>query len=224
MHSKLLFAKEFMTGNAALIGQRLRVLIHSLTFQPRELSNFHFHRYHNYRLIEAKLKETNLSENARIVEFGGSNGVVAGWLAPQHKVEVAADYPEVDVQNLAAYEDECCDMVLVDQILEHVPDPIKAVSEIHRILKPGGICVSTTPFLIRLHGYPYDFHRFTSDGLKTLFSEFLEIEVNGWGNRLTLRTFHKYGWLSAKNARILGRAALWNEHDWPIDYLTWAVK
>jgi len=224
MHSKLLFAQEFITGNAGLIGQRFRALFHSLSFRPRELSNFHFHRYANYRLIEEKLKQTELPEDARIIEFGGSNGVMAGWLAPEHTVEVAPDYPEVDVQNLSGYENECCDIVIVDQILEHVPDPHQAVSEIHRILKPGGICISTTPFLIRLHGYPYDFHRFTADGLKGLFSAFSDVEVNGWGNRLTLRTFHKYGWLSAKNARLLGRAALWNEHDWPIDYLTWAVK
>lgn len=75
-----------------------------------------------------------------------------------------------------------------------------------------------------MHGYPHDFQRFTSEGLKVLFRKFESVEVSGWGNRLTLETINRYGWLSAKNTRFLGRVALWNETDWPITYTTWAQK
>jgi len=165
-----------------------------------------------------------LSENARVLEFGGSNGVIAEMFAPDHQVEIAPNFPEVDIQSLTSYENQCCDVVILDQILEHIPNPQAAIKECHRILRPNGICISTTPFLIRVHGYPNDFQRFTGAGLKELFSQFSSVEVVNWGNRLTLETFHRYGWLSAKNARLLGRAALWNEEKWPIDILTWAKK
>jgi Methyltransferase domain len=38
------------------------------------------------------------------------------------------------------------DMVIVNHVLEHVDDDIKALSEILRVLKPGGVAVLQTPY------------------------------------------------------------------------------
>ncbi len=38
------------------------------------------------------------------------------------------------------------DVVLCNHVLEHVRDDIKAMTEIHRVLKPGGFCVLQVPF------------------------------------------------------------------------------
>jgi len=38
------------------------------------------------------------------------------------------------------------DVVLCNHVLEHVDDDIKAMSEIHRVLKPGGFAVMQVPF------------------------------------------------------------------------------
>ena len=37
------------------------------------------------------------------------------------------------------------DIVISSEVIEHVPDPIKAIHEMHRVLKPGGSLVLTTP-------------------------------------------------------------------------------
>ena len=52
-----------------------------------------------------------------------------------------ADYPKVHICDLP-HENNHFDYVICDQVLEHVEGDIeKAVSEIHRVLKPGGIIV-----------------------------------------------------------------------------------
>lgn len=39
----------------------------------------------------------------------------------------------------------CADAVLANQVIEHIVDPVRFVREIHRILRPGGIVIITTP-------------------------------------------------------------------------------
>jgi SAM-dependent methyltransferase len=61
---------------------------------------------------------------------------------------------------------ETIDLVLSSQVLEHVPDPALYLSECWRVLKPGGILLLSTHGLFEDHGCPFDFHRWTADGLK----------------------------------------------------------
>lgn len=87
--------------------------------------------------------------------------------APRSKV-TDARYPEVDVLSLP-YLDDTFDLVVTDQVLEHVGgDPFRAVEECRRVLKPGGIAIHATPFLIQIHGYPSDYWRFTPQALVLL--------------------------------------------------------
>lgn len=68
------------------------------------------------------------------------------------------------------------EVVLCLGVLEHLEEPIKAISEIKRVLKPGGRIIVSVPFLMPIHDAPNDFWRFTKFGLKKLFSEGWEIE------------------------------------------------
>lgn len=43
------------------------------------------------------------------------------------------------------FEDNFFDVVISSEVIEHTPDPLKAISEFRRVLKPGGILVVTTP-------------------------------------------------------------------------------
>lgn len=63
------------------------------------------------------------------------------------------------------------DTVLSTEVLEHVPTPSKMLSEIFRVLKPGGNLILTTPFFWPLHEEPYDYFRYTSHGLTHLAKE-----------------------------------------------------
>jgi SAM-dependent methyltransferase len=62
--------------------------------------------------------------------------------------------------------DNSCDAVLSTQVLEHVFSPRQYLSEAFRVLRPGGKLILTTPGIWEDHGCPYDFRRWTYDGLR----------------------------------------------------------
>jgi SAM-dependent methyltransferase len=68
--------------------------------------------------------------------------------------------------------DGSVDGVWIQAVLEHVLDPSKVVEEIHRVLLPGGIVYSETPFMQQVHEKAYDFTRFTESGHRWLFKNF----------------------------------------------------
>jgi len=65
-------------------------------------------------------------------------------------------------------EDETVDLVISQEVLEHVKDPRKAMSEIYRILKPSGRLYLQLPFVIGFHPCPNDYWRFTGEGIRQL--------------------------------------------------------
>jgi SAM-dependent methyltransferase len=67
--------------------------------------------------------------------------------------------------------DASFDAVMCNQVLEHVVDPALTLSEIRRVLKPGGILLLSVPFIYCEHGMPYDFRRFTAGGLEALLRD-----------------------------------------------------
>jgi SAM-dependent methyltransferase len=51
------------------------------------------------------------------------------------------------------YADECFDTVVCGELIEHLPgDPMHLMSEVNRILKPGGHLLITTPNITSIHG------------------------------------------------------------------------
>lgn len=59
-------------------------------------------------------------------------------------------------------------VVVSQETLEHVRDPFKAVSEVFRVLRPGGTFYCQVPFVIGYHPGPTDFWRFTRQGIDEL--------------------------------------------------------
>ncbi len=66
------------------------------------------------------------------------------------------------------FKGESFDTALCIEVLEHVPEPDKVVSEAARVLKPGGRFLVTVPFTVSLHAVPFDFYRYTPHGLTAL--------------------------------------------------------
>jgi SAM-dependent methyltransferase len=92
-----------------------------------------------------------------------------------------------DVQNMDIIDDNSYDSAVCFEVLEHVPEPAKALSEIFRILKPKAHLILTVPHLSRLHEEPHDYFRFTKYGIQQLIevAGFKVIEINAHGSILS---------------------------------------
>lgn len=88
-----------------------------------------------------------------------------------------------DIQDMPQIADGSFDSVISTQVLEHVPDPRAAMSELARVLRPGGHLVLSVPHLSAIHEAPTDFFRYTQYGLEELCAaadlEVMEIEATG---------------------------------------------
>lgn len=71
--------------------------------------------------------------------------------------------------------DNQVDCFVCNAVLEHVPYPELAVSEMFRTLKLGGQIWIEVPFLQFEHGHPMDFTRWTPSGLELLMNDFENI-------------------------------------------------
>lgn len=62
-------------------------------------------------------------------------------------------------------------------------DPEKAVFEMSRILKPGGLLLGSVPQVSPVHLEPYDFRRYTDLGIAQLLESngFIDLEIGGNG-------------------------------------------
>ena len=97
-------------------------------------------------------------------------------------------YPDFDL--CAPIEDRGrFDVVICEQVLEHVDDPWGAAANLRDLAVPGGHVIVSTPFLVRVHELPIyamrDYWRFTPRGLTTLLERAgLDVyETGSWGNR-----------------------------------------
>ena len=69
------------------------------------------------------------------------------------------------------FKDNSFDAAISIAVLEHVKDPWRCVSEMLRVLKPGGEIICCVPFLQPLHGYPHHYYNMTALGLKNIFGD-----------------------------------------------------
>lgn len=68
-------------------------------------------------------------------------------------------------------EDARFDAVIFSQVMEHLPEPLAVLTELRRVLKPGGALFYSGPLWFEEHEKPYDFYRYTRFGLDHLFGK-----------------------------------------------------
>ena len=82
--------------------------------------------------------------------------------------------PAIDVCAAAGslpFPDEAFDLVMSQEVVEHVPDPFQALREMRRVLRRGGTLYFQVPFIIGYHPGPTDFWRFTKEGVSEIVSQ-----------------------------------------------------
>lgn len=90
-------------------------------------------------------------------------------------IDVERRVPEVtftsDIHDMNVLADGSYDTAICLEVIEHVPDPFRALRELARVVKPGGYLILSAPHLSRLHEEPHDYYRYTKYGLERAITD-----------------------------------------------------
>ncbi|WP_244537442.1 class I SAM-dependent methyltransferase [Methylobacterium pseudosasicola] len=134
-----------------------------------------------YKECFAYLKSIS-SENLDTLEIAAGNQ----WVREiNFRSYTETHFPDFDICSMVL--EKQFDLIIADQVFEHLPWPRKAAQNVYKMLKPNGVFLIATPFLVRVHNVPIDCSRWTEKGLSYLlqdggFNENL-ITTRSWGNR-----------------------------------------
>ena len=89
---------------------------------------------------------------------------------------------QIEDVHALSFEDDAVGTVICLETLEHVADPLRAVQEMHRILRPGGVLAISSLMFFPIHAHPWDFWRFTPEGFELLLEPFESklVVAQGW--------------------------------------------
>lgn len=110
------------------------------------------------------------------------------------RVDISDDaLPDIaaDIKKSLPFSDNFADAVFLFSVIYIVEDPTKVLSEIYRILKPGGKLFLTSPFIFNEAREPDDYYRFASQGLYKILKDagFKEFSIKPIGERFTAAAY-----------------------------------
>ena len=129
-----------------------------------------------YSIFELTHKFINEYLNGTVLDLGAGKDYLKNEFLNLSDFWISLDYnirsKTIDVQGdgqFLPFPGNLFDTIVSIDVLEHVPDPEKLVSELYRVLKPGGRVILSTPFFFWHHEEPFDFFRFSRYGISTIF-------------------------------------------------------
>lgn len=113
----------------------------------------------------------------QVEEYVGMDIEVSGHSHKNENVDIFYD------GNTIPCADNYFDSIFSSEVLEHVFNIDKILTELYRVLKPNAYMVITVPFVWDEHEEPYDFGRYSSFGIDYLFKKtgFEVISINKTG-------------------------------------------
>ncbi len=153
--------------------------------------------------------------NCKYPHFFPQARTTAMDMKPQRKRR----YGELDVAGnlyMIPFKTDVFDVVVNVEVLEHLREPLDALKEMFRVLRPGGRLILIAPQGWEEHGAPNDYFRFTKFGLRYLFEKagfrVVSIEpLGGYFWYLGHRIAVSYRYLFPSN-----RSKLWKFLDAPV--------
>jgi SAM-dependent methyltransferase len=121
---------------------------------------------------------TYVSQDFAQYDGRGDSGALQMGSWCQDGLDIVGDITEIPE------EDASFDAIMCVEVLEHLPDPLAAIREFSRLLRPGGTLVLTAPFCSLTHFSPFHF----ASGFNCYFYEhhlpiqgfkIVEVEANG---------------------------------------------
>jgi len=100
----------------------------------------------------------------------------------QAKADHADLNPTITLQDVAkngldCYEDNSFDFIFCGEVIEHMENPQALIDEMHRVVKKGGVVITTTPYQDRIvcdeHLWEYDYY-----DLEKLYAGFEYVAVS----------------------------------------------
>lgn len=146
-----------------------------------------------------------IGEEKTILDLGGRDGTLTRHFMSGNQVVIGdidvgalasarenygVDIAEVDLNARLPFEDNSYDVVVLAEVLEHLPYPQITLAEIQRVLKPGGFLIGSIPLAYHIKdrwqvlrgrklwvdGDPTHVQFFKHDELIDFFNNFLDVE------------------------------------------------
>lgn len=128
-----------------------------------------------------------------VVEFGARAADGQEGIADLRSLFPVEGYTGCDIQegigvdriedlHALTFEDDSIGTIICLETLEHVADPLRAVEEMHRVLKPGGVMAISSLMFFPIHAHPWDYWRFTPEAFGLLLQPFESslVIAQGW--------------------------------------------
>jgi SAM-dependent methyltransferase len=91
-----------------------------------------------------------VAQDNAVYDGKGDKGLQTGnW--DFSRIDIVSDILEIPEP------DASFDAILCTEVLEHLPDPVRALDEMARLLRPGGMFIITAPFWSLTHFAPYHY-------------------------------------------------------------------
>lgn len=156
-------------------------------------------------------KESANLISGTVLEIGSGEGYGIIELAPKTEHYIAVDKYETlipeelkeknnitfihsEVPPLKGIEDESIDFVVSFQVIEHIKNDELFIQEIHRVLKPGGKAILTTPnIFMSLSRNPWHIREYNPEQMREILkSSFEDVELKGvFGNDKVMEYYKK---------------------------------
>jgi len=180
---------------------------------PRSLGDVYYQHHETGKRLGQSFMEALRAELFRewigtgkdVLDLGGRDGTLTRHFAEGNRVTIgdidvsametaARNYgvatQEVNLNEPLPFADESFDVIVLAEVLEHLPYPAITFGEIRRILRPGGILIGSIPLAYHLkdrwqvlrgrklwvNGDPTHVQFFKYDELLEFFAEYLDVQ------------------------------------------------